>query len=307
MEERQDFLVPKYCAACFEPLDGEFDGVCTVCGQKTAAININKRLKLDETVDKEYRNAPKKAAAIFGAAGIIQLVYSLILLFILLGLINDPFKSNTTTINVNTALNAEVSEGSDAYYIKKALKCDTYADFLESCKPLTREDSFYRRIWKSAVDISINRGNSHNAPQDPIPLKEADNSVGSTILMIGGGVGIFALSLVIPMSFITVLRCVGALRDRDGSLHSLSKWGETLGQFSIITLNFITVGLCVWGLMFLDKLNISLGGTKMRVLRYKKIHKAKNPLGDTNEWCCGFCGYINEKRDSECKSCGKYR
>ena len=28
---------------------------------------------------------------------------------------------------------------------------------------------------------------------------------------------------------------------------------------------------------------------------------------DRTEWRCKHCGYINEKRDSECKSCGKYR
>lgn len=28
---------------------------------------------------------------------------------------------------------------------------------------------------------------------------------------------------------------------------------------------------------------------------------------DRTEWRCKGCGYINDKRDSECKSCGKYR
>lgn len=145
-------------------------------------------------------------------------------------------------------------------------------------------------------------------PQDPVPITETEiKSGGVTLLGFGGTVVIIVLSITILTSLIEIWYCVGALLDKDNSMNGLFKWSELFGQTLVITLNFINVGLCFLGAWYLDRINISLGGDKLRVLRHQKIHKAKNPLGDTDEWCCKHCGYINNKRDSECKSCGKYK
>ena len=73
MDNVRNYFEVKYCALCFEPLDDDFDGTCPVCGQKTTALNINKRLKLDKAVDEKYRNAPKKSAAILARRALFRL------------------------------------------------------------------------------------------------------------------------------------------------------------------------------------------------------------------------------------------
>ncbi len=90
--ERKDYFALKYCDQCYEILEGGFDGTCPVCGQKTAALNINKRLKFDGSIEKKDRNALKKAAAIAGAASVIHLGYSLIALLMLTGVIDGVLK-----------------------------------------------------------------------------------------------------------------------------------------------------------------------------------------------------------------------
>ena len=302
MEKVQNYFEVKYCALCFEPLDDDFDGTCPVCGQKTTALNISERLKLDETVDEKYKNAPKKAAAIFGAASVIQLVLIIILLI-------AGFTSSSAVQAKNAAVETYSDTESDTTnYVKKALKFDTYAEFLEDCEPLAYEEDFYRFIWTSSVDIRVGRANRRETPQGPLPITETNSRDGGiTLADIGSKWGAAILSLPALTALMMIWYSIRALLDKDGSMNGLLKFGEVFGEASLITLNFLSIGLCFFGLWYLEKVNISLGGEKLRVLRHKKIHKAKNPLGNTDEWCCEYCGYINKKIDLECKSCGKYR
>lgn len=302
MEKVSNCFDVKYCALCFEPLDDDFDGVCPECGQKTTALNVNERLKLDDTVDEKYRNAPKKAAAIFGAASVIQLVLIIILLI-------AGFMSSSAVQAKNAAVETYSDTESDTTnYVEKALKFDTHAEFLDDCEPLAYEEDFYRFIWTSSVDIRAGRVNRRETPQDPLPITETNPRKGGiTLADIGSKWGVAILSPLALTALTTIWFCIRALLDKDGSMNGLMKFGELFGEASIITLNFISIGLCFWGLWYLEKVDLSLGGEKLKVLRYQKIHKAKNPLGNTEEWCCPNCGYINKKIDLECKSCGKYR
>lgn len=75
----------------------------------------------------------------------------------------------------------------------------------------------------------------------------------------------------------------------------------------VLTFNFFSVALLFFSVYQLSFFNERLGGGRLRYLRLWRIHKAKNPIGNANEWCCKHCGYINRKLDSECKSCGKYK
>ena len=304
--EKGAYLVRKYCAVCFEPLDNDFDTVCPSCGQKTTAININKRLKLDETVDKKYRNAPNKTAAVFGAAAVIQLVYAVFAILIILGLMSKP---SSGVVSEVSSISFQRDE-SDPYpelskYIEKARKYDTYEEFLDSCRPLKYEPKIYTYAWNVAGLTRQSNAHKQELPKDPVPAKE--DSTGSTVLWFGGGFGILLFSFIIYVALLVIWYCIRALREKDKTLVTLWGMSEYALKTSIVTLNFISLGLYLWGIWYLDRMELVLGSGKMRASRHQKIYKARNPLGDTNEWCCEFCGYINEKRDSECKSCGKYR
>lgn len=301
------YLVLKYCAVCFEPLDHDYDTVCSSCGQKTTVININKRLKLDKTVDKRYRNAPIKTAAVFGAAAVIQLVYAVVAILVILGLMSKPSQRTASPIMSSTSQSVE----SDPYavlsqYINKALKYDTYEEFLKSCLPLTHEPEFYTSAWNTAGQIRWSNAHKHELPKDPVPEKETENS-GKTVLWFGGGFGILFFAFIILVALSVIWYGIKVLREKDNSLISLWGMSEFALKTSAVTLNFISLGLYLWGIWYLDRMELVLGSSTMRSMRHQKIYKAQNPLGDTNEWCCEFCGYINEKRDSECRSCGKYR
>lgn len=305
--EKGTYLTLKYCAVCFEPLEHDYDTVCPSCGQKTTALNINMRLKLDETVDKKYKNAPNKTAVIFGAAAIIQLVYAVFAILIILGLMSKP--SAGAVVSEVSSISFQRDE-SDPYpelskYIQKAMKYDTFEEFYDSCMPLEYEPEMYLYAWNTAGLVRWNKSHAQELPKDPVPVKE--DSAGSTVLWFGGGLGIMFFALMILIALSAIWDCIGVFREKDKALINLWGMSEYALKSSGITLNFISLGLYIWGICCLEKMELVLGSSKMRASRHQKIYRAKHPLGDTNEWCCEFCGYINDKRDSECKSCGKYR
>lgn len=298
-----NYLAKKYCGQCFEPLDDDFDGTCEACGQKTAALNINKRLKFDSAIDKRDRNVPKKAAMTFGAACLIQLVYSVVLLLILAGLVAKPEVSSGSS---GISSDVTVTTDGDAYLINKAMDCGSFDEFLSVCEPLSHDKNYYHRIWLTAFEIQINRELPRNEMKDPLPVTEETSGV-PRIFRVGGSAGICLAAAYILGSLYGLWLCVSTFLDKDGSTKMLALYSEKFGEAVAFTLNFIGFALIAVALWYLDGLQVRLGGEKMMISRIWKIHKAKNPLGNKDEWCCKNCGYVNSSLDSECKSCGKYK
>lgn len=308
--EEINYLAKKYCALCFEPLDNDFDGTCGACGQKTTALNVLKRLKFDSSVDKKSRTAPKFAALLSTLAFAVQLVYAVIVLLFSL----NVFPENHTSVEDHTSVslpdlfeNLTDEERKEreiySFYFDKAMKCDEYWEFLEECKPLKYEPDYYRRVWNNAgISRSIRsiEKNQSQIPQDPLPAEKEDTTI---LDIFGTGFSI----MFIVLSLCGLAACAAVFLERNGSVEVLMFCLKQFSQLFLLTFNFFSVALMFVSIHKLFGLNEQLGGDKLTVSRIWKIHRAKNPIGSTDEWCCKNCGYINSKLDSECKSCGKYK
>lgn len=97
----------------------------------------------------------------------------------------------------------------------------------------------------------------------------------------------------------------GILADADRSVSLSMRFLEKIAPAVVISLNLASLGLYIGTYFYLDKLHKCLGCDKLQLARQINVYNAKNPLGSENTWCCKYCGYINSKRDNECKSCGK--
>lgn len=311
-----NYLAKKYCALCFEPLDDDFDGTCGSCGQKTTALNINERLKFDSSVDKKSRTAPKFAAVLSTIAFAAQLVYAVVVLLFSLNVFPENHTSVENHISVEDhtsvsqpdlfeSLTEEERKEREIYsfYFDKAMKCDEYWEFLEECKPLKYEPDYYRRVWNNAgISRSIRsiEKNQSQIPQDPLPAEKEDTTI---LDIFGTGFSI----MFIVLSLCGLAACAAVFLERNGSVEVLMFCLKQFSQLFLLTFNFFSVALMFVSIHKLFGLNEQLGGDKLTVSRIWKIHRAKNPIGSTDEWCCKNCGYINSRLDSECKSCGKYK
>lgn len=305
-----NYLAKKYCALCYEPLDDDFDGTCGSCGQKTTALNINERLKFDSSVDKKLRTAPKFAAVLSAIAFAVQLVYAVVVLLFSL----NVFPENHTSVEDHTSvslpdffesLTEEERKEREIYsfYFDKAMKCDDYWEFLEECMPLKYEPDYYRRVWNNAgISRSIRsiEKNQSQIPQDPLPAEKEDTTV---LDILGTGFSI----MFIVLSLCGLAACAAVFLERNGSVEALMWCSGEFAKLFVLTLNFFSVALMIFSVYQLLFFNERLGGGRLRYSRLWRIHRAKNPIGSTDEWCCKNCGYINSKLDSECKSCGKYK
>lgn len=81
---------------------------------------------------------------------------------------------------------------------------------------------------------------------------------------------------------------------------------EGLGVAMLFTRNFFGFALTFVALILYGISETRIRSDKLRKRRIKRIYKKYDTI-DSKEWRCKHCGYINEKRDSECKSCGKYK
>ncbi len=95
--------------------------------------------------------------------------------------------------------------------------------------------------------------------------------------------------------------------EKDNSVGALMFCSSEFVKLFILTFNFFSVALLIYSTYQLAFFNERLGGGRLRHMRLWKIHRAKNPIGSAEEWCCKNCGYINGRLDSECRSCGKYK
>ncbi len=304
MADDVNYLAKKYCALCYEPLDDNFDGTCGACGQKTTALNVLKRLKFDGTVDKKSRTTPKFAALLSSAAFAVQLVYAVIVLLLSL----NVFPADNTSApppDFLESLTDEERREREIYrfYFDKAMKCNDYWEFLEECEPLKYEPDYYRRVWNNAgISRSIRsiEKNQSQILQDPLPAEKEDMTI---LDIFGTGFSI----MFIVLSLCGLAACAAVFLERNGSVEVLMFCLKQFSQLFLLTFNFFSVALMFVSIHKLFGLNEQLGGDKLTVSRIWKIHRAKNPIGSTDEWCCKNCGYINSRLDSECKSCGKYK
>ncbi len=302
-----NYLGKKYCGQCFEPLEENFDGTCSACGQKTAALNVLKRLKFDSSVDKKSRTIPKFAALLSALAFVIQLVYAAVVLLLSLNVFPENHTSvenrtSAPTLDFSESLTEEEQKEREIYsfYFNKAMRFDDYWEFPEDCKPLKYEPDYYHGIWNNAGISKINRKNQSQIPQDPLPAEKEETTV---LDIFGTGFSI----MFIVLSLCGLASCAAVFLEIDGSAEALMFCSGEFSKLFLLTFNFISVVLMFISFFRLSELNESLGGGRLRVSRLWKIHKAKNPIGSAEEWCCKNCGYINSRLDSECKSCGKYK
>ena len=95
-------------------------------------------------------------------------------------------------------------------------------------------------------------------------------------------------------------------KDHRGLLIFLSVASD-IGAFMFMTRNFVGGTLLVASLLLFYVPQAVINGKKYQERRLTRIYKNRYDSVDSKVWRCKHCGYINEKRDSECKSCGKYR
>ena len=296
-----NYLAKKYCALCYEPLDDNFDGTCSACGQKTTALNVLKRLRFDSSVDKKSRTTPKFAAVLSVLAFAGQLVYAVIVLLLSL----NVFPADNTSApppDFLESLTDEERREREIYrfYFDKAMKCNDYWEFLEECEPLRHEPDYYRGIWNNAGISRYISENQSQIPQDPLPAAKKDTTVSNAL-----GTGFSIKFIVLSLCGLGV--CAAVFLEKDGSVEALMFCSSEFVKLFILTFNFFSVALLIYSTYQLAFFNERLGGGRLRHMRLWKIHRAKNPIGSADEWCCKNCGYVNRKLDSECKSCGKYK
>ncbi|MCM1165845.1 MAG: hypothetical protein NC299_11065 [Lachnospiraceae bacterium] len=301
-----NYLAKKYCALCFEPLDDDFSGTCSACGRKTTALNLLKRLKFDETVDKKSRSTPRFAALLSAIAFAVQLAYGVVLL---LSALNVSPSTGSTSVSSEPFVLEELTEEEQRereiyhYYFEKALKCDDYQEFLEECKPLKYDVSYYTGIWNNAGISRYIEESQSQIPTDPLPAAKKDKKDTRALKAVE-----FIISVIfIVLSVCGLGVCATVFLETDGSVEYLMWCSGSFAEIFVLSLNFFSVVLLFLSVYQLNFFNERLGGGRLRYSRLWKIHKAKNPIGNADEWHCKNCGYINSKLDGECKSCGKYR
>lgn len=313
MDNVRNYFEVKYCALCFEPLD-DFGGTCPMCEQKTTALNFSERLNRDHTISEKDRSAPRFAAILITIGCVLQILYGTVAIFWTAGIIKDPYKSsgNNFLLHEPTEQEQKVQR-----QMNEALKYDDVLEYVRSKNPQNQEEiQYYHAIWNQAwfnYNITHNNNtNEHTYPQDPLlsdkrETEQSGQTEHSTLFQIGGTVGICLSAAFIIMSLGGLALCVMTFMEKDKSVMYLWWFTGGIAQLVLITLNFFSVALFIAGMYTLQNLHEHVCGGKLSRSRAWKIHKAKNPIGDTNKWCCKYCGYINIKRDSECKSCGKYK
>lgn len=304
----------KYCALCFEPLEEGFSGTCPVCGQKTTAINFSERLKKDGTISKKDKNAPKIAAVLLMIACVLEIVYCIVAMGFTSGTLklDDPAKKMTLEEYAAQYQPAEQKQNISREY-EEALKYDNIHDYISSKSPHSQEEiqhyfDIYKRAW---FDFGLSQPSGQQTVlQDPQPKNDKNSSnwiIAFGVLGSRSEVGMIVTATYIILSLYGIAVCVVSLRGTDKSIMYLTDLAINYTCLVGMTCNSLSVVLMIIALCKLIKLHTRISGGKLRLFRAQKIHKAKNPLGDTDEWCCEYCGYINNKRDLECKSCGKYR
>lgn len=298
-----NYIDMKYCSLCSEPLGADFSGaVCPSCGQKTTPLNLIKRLKADSEQSEKIRTTPRSCALLAGAAYVVQLVYAVIVLLFSAGVF-DTHKSVEPDFMLTSYTEEELHEIEiERYYRDKAMKCDSWKEFIEVCSPLTHDIDYYTRVWNNAGLIKYIDSQQSQVPTDPLPQKKTNETFD-----FGKIIWCVYMSVAAVVSGLGLFACARVLLERDNSLGALQGAAAYSADIYLFSLNFFSVAILIYVAYLIMVLNEQLGGGKYNRSRLWRIKRAKNPIMNTGEWCCRHCGYINVKTASECKSCGKYK
>lgn len=141
---------------------------------------------------------------------------------------------------------------------------------------------------------------------EPVPSPLSEGSGPSLLYIWDYGLGLtIAFAVLSLLIFVT-----GAFnftpKDHRGLLIFLSVASD-IGAFMFLTRNFAGFALLMAALLLLYVPEGVVRSKKYQERRITRIYKNRYDAVDSKVWRCKHCGYINDKRDSECKSCGKYR
>ena len=141
---------------------------------------------------------------------------------------------------------------------------------------------------------------------EPIPsiVDGRDDSLFQFIWYYGPGVTV--ISTVLSL-LIFILGAFDITPKDHRGLRMFLSVASDMGAFMFMTRNFVGGSLLVASLLLLYVPGGVVNSKKYQERRLTRIYKNRYDSVDSNVWRCMHCGYINEKRDSECKSCGKYR
>ena len=115
-----------------------------------------------------------------------------------------------------------------------------------------------------------------------------------------------AVPLIVTILLAVPLTCVPFILK--GKCHAMDIFVDlSMGALVVLLITNIPCLILVFvGIIIATDMDHKLIFDRSSREKAKKRLQQKEIL-DRTEWQCKHCGYINVKRDSECKSCGKYR
>lgn len=304
------YLDSYFCNLCLEPLGSENNGICPSCGQKTTPISLAERLNADKTLDKRTKSTPRSMAVIITIACIIHLIYCVTAFAVLLKAVYFPAPEQTVVAETSSYVFpiTEEDERISRLY-KKALEYDDAQEFVKEMSPHGQEEiKYYYGIWNNVQMSKAIADRAENTPTVTYNNSNDDKNAGNFLGFIGGTGGILIALFESAATIIHLEKCIMFFLGRKG-LGYLVNYTLNHCQTVIYTLNIPCHLLFMFASVEISRVNVLLGGDKLRASRRARIFRAKQLGGfaDDKQWCCEGCGYINPSRVSECISCGKYK
>ena len=304
-------LDERFCNLCYEPLHGETLR-CPVCGQKTTPITLSERLRADETLAGQ-KNKPFICALVITAACIFHLAWCCIgglTLYRKLTAPPAPVQQAESVSVPSFHLTEEEQKRNDriALLMERALDYEDCGEFIRAfCSSHSQEDiKFYSAIWNNAwlsKSLSENANGTLAAVQ---PVEQAPDEI--TALGFVGYSGVLAAALDALMTLWHIYYCARYLLGAKNGFARLVGFSMEHSKVIPLTLDIPAFAVILAAVASLEALNRRLGGKKLQLTRSLRVFKAKQAggLADMDVWLCE-CGKVNNKRDSECVSCGRYK
>lgn len=304
-------LDERFCNLCYEPLHGETQR-CPVCGQKTTPITLSERLRADETFAKQ-RNKPFICALVITAACLFHLAWCCIGGLTLYRKITAPPAPVQQAESVSVPsfhLTEEEQKRNDriALLMERALDYEDRGEFLRAfCSSRSQEDiEFYCGVWTNAWLAKSLRENADSMPATVQPIARDPDEI--TVLGFVGYSGVLAAALDALMTLWHIYYCARYWLGAKNGFARLVGFSMEHSKVIPLTLDIPAFAAIIAAVASLEALNRRLGGEKLRRTRSLRVFKAKQAggLADRDIWLCE-CGKVNNKRDSECVSCGRYK
>lgn len=304
-------LDERFCNLCYEPLHGETQR-CPVCGQKTTPITLSERLRADETFAKQ-RNKPFICALVITAACLFHLAWCCIGGLTLYRKITAPPAPVQQAESVSVPsfhLTEEEQKRNDriALLMERALDYEDRGEFLRAfCSSRSQEDiEFYCGVWTNALLAKSLSEYADSAPATVQPVKQNSDEI--TVLGFVGYSGVLAAALDALMTLGHIYYCARCWLGAKDGFARLVGFSMEHSKVIPLTLDILAFAAILAAVLSLEALNRRLGGEKIQRTISLRVFKAKQAggLADRDIWLCE-CGKINNKRDSECVSCGRYK